>query len=295
MAALSIQSTQEALFVQSIQRERHFYFRIRVNYYLLTISLGGTIFCLAASIFARSVTYKQEFMRRPSAQPALQGSLKQLEPHNLGREVADSIRSLILNGQLQPGGHIVEADLAKTLGVSNGTVRAGLQQLRHEGLVEYKPNHGVFVRRLSSRDAWEVYTLRNTLEAMAAGMAARHVTDEARQKIRAVLEQMRKAVEAGDRLAAIHSDFEFHRLVVRLSGHRLLKEYYRLVELQTQLFMVLTDSFHPDLSHMIPLHEPLAAAIIAGDGERAVALAADLNTADGERLVEHLTQMEAEV
>lgn len=103
--------------------------------------------------------------------------------------------------------------------MSHGTVRVGLQQLQHEGIVEHRPHRGVFVRRLNSKDAWEVYTLRNTLEAMAARLAAGRAAEGGRQELRAILTRMREAVEAGDRSAAISSDFEFHRAAVRLSGH----------------------------------------------------------------------------
>ena len=226
-------------------------------------------------------------MARRSIPHDSQEPTERLQCHNLGMEAADSIRRLVLKGRFPPGAHMVEADLATTLGVSQGTVRVGLQHLRHEGIVEYRPHRGVFVRRLDSRDAWEVYSLRNTLEAMAARLGAGRATDEARQELRAILKQMRKAVETGDRSAAISSDFEFHRVVVRLSGHRLLQEHYRLLELKIRLFMVLTDTLYPDLSYMIS-HEPLIEAIVAGDADRAEALAAQHNNASGERLVEYL-------
>ncbi len=218
----------------------------------------------------------------------LQEPVQRLQRRNLGMEAADSIRRMILNGRFSSGAHIVEADLATDLGVSHGTIRAGLQQLHHEGLVEHRPSRGVFVRHLDSRDAWEVYTLRNTLEAMAARLAAGRAIDGGQQELRSVLKLMRKAAEIGDRSAAISSDFEFHRVVVRLSGHRLLQEHYRLLELKIRLFMVLTDAFYPDPSYLIPLHESLLEAIAAGDADKAEALAAQHNNESGERLVKFL-------
>ena len=193
-------------------------------------------------------------MEKQIARPTLQVKISRLEPRDLSRQAADRIRRLILDGRLLTGSHIVEADLANALGVSHGTVRTGLHHLRHEGLVEYRANRGIFVRRLNSKDAWEVYTLRNTLEAMAAALAAKRITNDAKQKIGAILQKMQSATRAGDRMAALDADFDFHHLIVSLSGHELLKEHYRRVELQSRLFMVLTDGFYPDLSHLLPLH-----------------------------------------
>ena len=222
------------------------------------------------------------------ARHKMQEPIERLERRNLGMEVADRIRHMILDGRFPSGAHIVEADLATTLGVSHGTVRVGLQQLQHEGIVEHRPHHGVFVRHLNSKDVRELYTLRNTLEAMAARLAAGRATDDGRQELRAILKQMRKAVEAGDRSAAISSDFEFHRVVGRLSDHRLLQEHYRLLELKTRLFMVLAEAYHPDSSYLIPLHESLAEAITAGDADRAEALAMQHSNDSGERLIKFL-------
>ncbi len=217
-----------------------------------------------------------------------QGSIEHLERRNLGMKAADSIRRMILDGSFPSGAHMVEADLASALGVSHGTVRVGLHQLQHEGIVEHLPHRGVFVRRLNSNDAWEVYTLRNTLEAMAARLSAGRLTEVGRQELRAILTHMREAVETRDRSAAVSSDFEFHRAVVRLSGHLLLQEHYRLLELKTRLFMVLTDSFYPDSSYLIPIHESLLEAIAAGDAIRAEVLAFEHNNDSGERLVKFL-------
>ncbi len=218
----------------------------------------------------------------------MQDSVERLERRNLGTEAAHSIRRMILEGRIPSGAHIVEAEVARALGVSNGTVRVGLQQLQHEGLVELRPHRGVFVRRVNSRDVREVYTLRNTLEAMAARLAAGRVTDEVREELGAILNQMRKAVKNRDRSAAISSDFEFHRAMVRLSDHGLLQEHYRLLELKTRLFMVLTDAFFPDPSYLIPLHESLFEAIATGNAERAEALAVQHSNDSGERLIKFL-------
>ncbi|MGB1253192.1 MAG: GntR family transcriptional regulator, partial [Candidatus Promineifilaceae bacterium] len=84
----------------------------------------------------------------------------------LGTQAADVLRNDILSGVLQPGEQITEEGLAKQLGVSRSTIRTSIQQLVHEGIIRYEPYKGNAVRSLNAHDAWEIYTLRNTLEAL---------------------------------------------------------------------------------------------------------------------------------
>jgi len=130
---------------------------------------------------------------------------------------------------------------------------------------------------------------------MAVRLAAERMTDEGKHTLRGALEQMRQAVDRADRVAAMESDWEFHRLVMQLSEHHLLQTVYRPLELQTRLFLVWTDRCHLDLSHLLPLPQPLAEAIIAGDPILAGHLASDLNTADREWLIHSLRRAQADV
>ncbi|MEX0759121.1 MAG: GntR family transcriptional regulator [Tistlia sp.] len=211
--------------------------------------------------------------------------LPSLSPRGLDVEAADCLRELILSGKLGAGSHLVETVLAERLQVSRGTLRAAFRRLHDEGLVEYRPNRGVFVRQLTAEDIWEIATLRDSLETMASVLAARRIDDEGRRALRELIGEMRAAVETGDRNRAVELDYGFHRLVMRLSGHERLQQTYAVLEGQTRLFMVLTDPTHPDLSHMLPLHEPLAEAIAAGDAESAAAIAAGQNENDAQQLI----------
>ena len=53
----------------------------------------------------------------------------------LREQVAEILRKKILNGDIQSGERIVEADLARELQMSRGPVREALRQIEEEGLV----------------------------------------------------------------------------------------------------------------------------------------------------------------
>src|SRR5215204_4287427 len=120
----------------------------------------------------KPVRSREVMMRNPET--VLAAGLTSKE--SLVTAAADEVRSMILRGELPPGLHIVENAIALRFGVSQGTIRAALHILVHEGLLEIKPRRGCFVKRFSSRDATEIYTLRNALESLAARGAAENMS-----------------------------------------------------------------------------------------------------------------------
>jgi DNA-binding GntR family transcriptional regulator len=77
---------------------------------------------------------------------------------------AAEIRSMVLSGELLPGEHLKQGDLAKRLNVSRIPIREALAKLHTEGILAHKPNTGFTVARFSSEDLAEIYLMRRLLE-----------------------------------------------------------------------------------------------------------------------------------
>ena len=208
----------------------------------------------------------------------------ELDRRSLDEDVAEALREGILKGDLKPGERLTELDLAARWRVSQGTIRAALKTLQYEGLVEVRPRRGTFVATLTEADVIEIYTLRDALESLAARNAASRITDAGRKSLERVLRAMRSAVEAGNRKRMLELDFEFHRTIVEMSGHKRLAEMWSRLAVQTRLFLTMTDQFHHDLDGLLSIHEPLAEAVLAGKAEKAFRLASHHSQRDGTRL-----------
>ncbi len=85
----------------------------------------------------------------------------------LAESVAAAIRAGILDGKYLSGERLIELNLAKTMGVSQITVRDALRILEQEGWVTKNPRRGVYVRSFTSDAAEEVYALIRTFEGLA--------------------------------------------------------------------------------------------------------------------------------
>jgi len=105
----------------------------------------------------------------------------------LADEVADAIREAIFSGRIDLGQRLIEEDLATMLNVSRGPVREALALLTQEGLTKIERHRGTTVAPLSVGELHEIYSLRSSLESLAADWVCRNATDEDFAHIASVL------------------------------------------------------------------------------------------------------------
>lgn len=132
--------------------------------------------------------------------------------------------------------------LAAELGVSRSSLREALSVMETLGLVSSQPGgrtRVVDVSNGSTQDKvtvrWryasryteqDVYELRLLLEPRAARLAAERVTSQTLADLTSCLTTMKDAIRQGDLLTAALKDFEFHEIIIALSGNRLFKEIH---------------------------------------------------------------------
>jgi len=157
---------------------------------------------------------------------------------HLPTQIAMQIGREISERRLVPGDRLpTEHALAKSFGVSRTVVREAIAQLRNEGIVESRQGIGAFVvdadrRRsiriedgaLSPEEAFRgLFQLRAPLEVEAAGLAARHHTDEELAAVDAALDRMTgigKWTPEG-----INADLEFHQALAAATHN----EYFTMI------------------------------------------------------------------
>lgn len=212
----------------------------------------------------------------------------EIDKRSLDRQAADWIRDAIFSGDLAPGSRLTEIALAKQIGLSRSTVRAGMQRLASEGLLIQHAYTGWEVVSLSAEDAWELYTLRSNLEGMASRLAAANIDDAGRKKLREALAALKFAIADMDRRRIAEADLAFHKTVVALSGHRRLIVQYGLISDPVMLYILMTTKLMEYSEAIYAEHEHMASAILQGDTAESEKLAHDYAQMHGERLVKVL-------
>ncbi|MCZ6525704.1 MAG: GntR family transcriptional regulator, partial [Gammaproteobacteria bacterium] len=93
-------------------------------------------------------------------------------------KVFKKLQQAIVEGEIPTGSKISEPALAKELGISRGPLREALSRLEVCNLIERKPNVGGRVITLSLEHLLEIYHIRESLEGLAAKLAAKNMTDK---------------------------------------------------------------------------------------------------------------------
>lgn len=212
---------------------------------------------------------------RPAARPAERPDLAGLPalrlPRSLAEDAADVLRTQILSGGLPRGAHLVEARIAEQLNVSRGPVREAFKLLRAEGLVEEEPRRGTFVVTLSSVDVREIYDLRAALEGRAARSIAHRRDPATLDELRSTLGAIAAAAASGDVKEVARHDLEFHESICRLSGNRRLHMVFQRHVSALQTLIKLDEYLYRSMSEIAAQHDPILAAIQAGDADAAAA------------------------
>src|SRR3954468_19831151 len=162
-------------------------------------------------------------------------------------QVVAHVRDLIDRGTLGPGARLPpERDLARQVGVSRPTVRAGLRTLAALGVIrsrrgsstyipEGAPTLGSealsFLAALHKFTVDDVYEARRVLEVGAAGLAAKRATPDHLATLADEVAGLFAALD--DRQVFLVHDIDFHRGVAAASGNPIVAS---LVEMVAALF-----------------------------------------------------------
>ncbi len=155
---------------------------------------------------------------------------RQLErPKSLTDLAHDSIRQLIVGGELAFGEQLSEQSLAAQLGISKTPVREALLRLRGEGLIDIQPQRGTFVFEMSARDVEEICRFREFLEATALELAMQSDRAALVADLDANVARMTVAHDAQDWRSIPVLDQAFHQLIVDRCDNAYVKQAYRSI------------------------------------------------------------------
>lgn len=207
-----------------------------------------------------------------------------IERRSLADIATSRLREDIVCGRLAPEETLTEVALSSRLGIGRGTVRTALFALESDELVVRAPYSNWRVATLSAQVIWEIYTLREALEGLAARIVAQHLTEPVTERLQAAFARLGPA-EAGSVDARVEADLGLHRLIVQSTGHQHLINRYTSLSAKIEWLYRWSEEIWPSRFPLGPDHEPLVQAILSGSpqtaeeavrGHIATSLAADL-------------------
>ena len=135
------------------------------------------------------------------------------------------LRKAIIQNRYPPGAPIYEGKLGDILGVSRTPLRAALQQLAKEGLVETRPQVGSIVAPVDQKKVFSAVFCRSALETAVARRLAETRPAEL-SRLSRVLALQAECTSRDDYITFFDVDEEFHRLLAEIAG---VPDAWRLV------------------------------------------------------------------
>jgi GntR family transcriptional regulator, transcriptional repressor for pyruvate dehydrogenase complex len=206
-------------------------------------------------------------------------------PEGGTQHVVTHVRALIEHGDLRPGDRLpAERDLARQIGVSRPTVRAGLRALAAMGVVQSRHGSGTyipagpptlgseplsFLAALHGFTREDMYEARRILEVGAIGLAAERATSD---QLTTLAEEVANLFASlGDPLKFLVHDITFHRTLAAASGNPIVAT---LVETVSALYyerrrQTAARAHESDLREAAEMHRRIFQAVRARDPEEA--------------------------
>jgi GntR family transcriptional repressor for pyruvate dehydrogenase complex len=139
-----------------------------------------------------------------------------------GDIITKNLLNLISRGTIKPGDKLPSIEnLAKRFETSVISAREALQALEAIGLVKIQHGRGIFITN-GGPIIVELLEARKTIESYNSMMAAQNISDSELKKLEDLLQMMTEDLRIGDTDSFSERDYEFHLLIGKASGNRIL-------------------------------------------------------------------------
>jgi len=184
-------------------------------------------------------------------------------------QVRRTLTERILAGHYKPGDRLVELQIARELGTSQGSVREALRELEASRLVESEPRRGTRVRVMSLKELQDAYFARGILEQAAAATAAKAFKgniEKLGQEFKGILDAA-EARDLGEQAAHVYA---LHRMIVEASGNGVLLRLWESLAFETRARVRLGSAI--DMEQVKASYEAILAALEKGDSRASARL-----------------------
>ena len=186
---------------------------------------------------------------------------------SIRQKIYDHLRDQLLDGEIPPRQHLVEAKIAKEIGTSRTPIREALHSLELEGLIESIPRVGYVVKSINEDEVEEICEIRGAIEEVGA----RWAMEKAPQKLIADLKKnisiSEEKAAGGDPKAFVELDAQFHEIIARLSGSKRLQELGQTLRRHMLRYRIQSIYLTDNVSRAIQGHKGILEAMEKGDPE----------------------------
>lgn len=183
----------------------------------------------------------------------------------LHEQVAARLRTMLVEGHIEPGAKLNERELSELLGVSRTPLREAIKLLGSEGLVDLLPNRGAVAVKLGEVDVLHLFEVLAHLEGLSGELAAQRITDEELAEIRALHFEMLTAHARKDLSGYYRLNALIHAAINRAARNPVLTRTYDGINARVQSLRFRTNQNATKWKRAVKEHERMVEALEARD------------------------------
>ncbi len=180
------------------------------------------------------------------------------------------MRQDIVEGEIAAGSKLSETELGKRYAVSRAVIREAINRLETCHLVERRANVGARVVALGPERLVSLYEVRESLEGMAARLAATNMSDDEIRDLEALLGSHLQTVKNGETYYQEAGDVDFHyRIIVGSKNDHLITMLIEGIYHLIRMYRVQLGMAGPRVTTAFDEHRQIVQAIANRDAELA--------------------------
>jgi DNA-binding GntR family transcriptional regulator len=174
------------------------------------------------------------------------------QPKPMRKQVYEHLRDQIANHAIEPCSRLVEAQIAKEIGISRTPVREALHLLEKDGFIESVPRVGYYVKKLDLDELDEIFEIRLINERLVCRWAIERIDNTGLRALEKNIAKTKAALQKGSPQLFLNYDEEFHEILVDAAGSRFLSEICQ--KLRRLMLRYRSESFKTEQSEKLVLH-----------------------------------------
>ena len=186
------------------------------------------------------------------------------------------LERMIVTGELQPGQWVSETDLMAMSGLTRAPIRAAVQRLADQQLIQVFPRRGAQVCPIDYTRQFRALELRRVVERLLASSAAERANASQRREFAEISRAFRRAAKTRDQATMTELDSRAYSLTLVAADNPYAAKAMASVKGLARRFWVLHQDEFGDLPRMALGHAKITDAIARGNPELASASVDDL-------------------
>ena len=179
------------------------------------------------------------------------------------------IRNAITYGELKPGERLIENKLCEIFKLGRTPLREALSQLQIEGYLDFVPNKGLTVSRMSIQNVKEIYDVIAVLEGYATEIATKYLNELDLKKLKLIHNSLKKASHLNDQKKWLDKNAVFHAYLVEACRNNFLYSIINSLRNRIYRYRLISITVPNSLKNYLSAHEKIMKNISKKDWKKA--------------------------